>query len=319
MTKIEGLHARRRNFVKIAVSPAGLADGRRRMGAGEAHSDGLLAPVTGPLATSARTWSMPGSSTGTRPSIRRRPQGRVRHRRHHLQSRSGADPGAPSRPPGERQPAGRSAVRARGAGGRPGEQGNRVPLVMDSAGADSVTKWDSGATVVRTAVSASQIGIRSATTVQGARRQERDLHRSGLHLGPGSRARMMRTYTEAGGKIDRVIWNPIGTRTTARPSPRSRRIPARSSRCCRPDRVRLFEGLVRLRHGQEKEDLLRLLDAPGRAAQPDDRAVGMIGNSLHYAAGLDTPENKAFTPSSPSATTGCRPGSASRPTPRACG
>jgi len=113
---------------------------------------------------------------------------------------------------------------------------------MDSAGADSVTKWDSGATVVRTAVSASQIGIRSATTVQGARRQERDLHRSGLHLGPGSRARLMRTYTEAGGKIDRVIWNPIGTRTTARPSPRSRRIPARSSRCCRPDRVRLFEA-----------------------------------------------------------------------------
>jgi branched-chain amino acid transport system substrate-binding protein len=28
--------------------------------------------------------------------------------------------------------------------------------------------------------------------------------------------------------------------------------------------------------------------------QMDDRAIGMIGNSLHYAAGLDTPENKAF-------------------------
>ena len=28
--------------------------------------------------------------------------------------------------------------------------------------------------------------------------------------------------------------------------------------------------------------------------QMDDRAVGMIGNSLHYAAGIDTPENKAF-------------------------
>jgi len=26
----------------------------------------------------------------------------------------------------------------------------------------------------------------------------------------------------------------------------------------------------------------------------DDRAVGMIGNSLHYAAGSDTPANKAF-------------------------
>jgi branched-chain amino acid transport system substrate-binding protein len=28
--------------------------------------------------------------------------------------------------------------------------------------------------------------------------------------------------------------------------------------------------------------------------QMDDRAIGMIGNSLHYATGLDTPENKAF-------------------------
>ena len=33
-----------------------------------------------------------------------------------------------------------------------------VPLVMDTAGADNVTKWDRTPTVVRTAVSASQIG-----------------------------------------------------------------------------------------------------------------------------------------------------------------
>ena len=26
----------------------------------------------------------------------------------------------------------------------------------------------------------------------------------------------------------------------------------------------------------------------------DERAIGMIGNSLHYAAGLDTPKNKTF-------------------------
>jgi branched-chain amino acid transport system substrate-binding protein len=29
--------------------------------------------------------------------------------------------------------------------------------------------------------------------------------------------------------------------------------------------------------------------------QMDDRAIGLIGNALHYAAGLDTPENRAFT------------------------
>jgi branched-chain amino acid transport system substrate-binding protein len=28
--------------------------------------------------------------------------------------------------------------------------------------------------------------------------------------------------------------------------------------------------------------------------QIDDRAVGLVANSLHYASGIDTPENKAF-------------------------
>jgi len=55
MTKIEGLHARRRNFVKIAVSTAAAL-----LMAGGAWAQekpiriGLLAPVTGPLATSGK-------------------------------------------------------------------------------------------------------------------------------------------------------------------------------------------------------------------------------------------------------------------------
>ena len=39
-----------------------------------------------------------------------------------------------------------------------------VPVLMDTAGADNITKWDRTPTVVRTAVSASQIGHPSATT-----------------------------------------------------------------------------------------------------------------------------------------------------------
>ena len=60
------------------------------------------------------------------------------------------------------------------------------------------------------------------------------------------------------------------------------------------DRIRLFEAWFNF--GMDKkfkiyggywmqQDVL---------PQMDDRAIGMIGNSLHYAAGLDTPENKAF-------------------------
>src|ERR1044072_4939719 len=136
---------------------------------------------------------------GTGRHDRRRAQDRDRHRRHPLQSGSGADPGAPPRAAGEGTLHGRGAGGARGGGGwgggggklgarrrrraagavvleeRPwlgGRPGARyegpavaqvsketgVPLVMDAAGADNVTKWDRTPTVVRTAISSSQIG-----------------------------------------------------------------------------------------------------------------------------------------------------------------
>ena len=53
--------------------------------------------------------------------------------------------------------------------------------------------------------------------------------------------------------------------------------------------------------------------------QMDDRAIGMIGNSLHYAAGLDTPANKTFVDAFAKKHSACRPGSRSRPIQRAYG
>ncbi len=172
-----------------------------------------------------------------------------------------------------------------------------VPLLMDTAGADAVTKWDRTPTVVRTAVSASQIGhpwgdylyrelgLRNVTFIG----QD---YTWGHEVTLGA----VRTFTELGGKVAKIIWNPIGTRdygpTIAAIPPDSDGV---SAVVVGVDRVRLFEAWFNF--GMDKkmkiyggywlhQDVL---------PQMDDRAIGMIGNALHYAAGLPTPENQEFT------------------------
>lgn len=172
-----------------------------------------------------------------------------------------------------------------------------VPLVMDAAGADTVTKWDRTPTVVRTAVSASQIGhpwgdymyrelgLRNVTFIG----QD---YTWGHEVTLGA----VRTFTELGGKVARIIWNPIGTKDYG---PTIAAIPKDtdgvSAVVVGADRVRLFEAWFNF--GMDKK--LKIFGGywmhQDVLPQMDDRALGLIGNALHYAAGLDTPENRAFT------------------------
>jgi branched-chain amino acid transport system substrate-binding protein len=171
-----------------------------------------------------------------------------------------------------------------------------VPLVMDSAGADTVTKWDRTPTVVRTAVSASQIGhpfgeylykelgLRNVTFIG----QD---YTFGHEVTLGA----VKTFTELGGKVARLIWNPIGTKdygTTISTIPAD--TDGVAAVVVGADRSRLFEDWFNF--GMDKrhklfggywlqEDML---------PQVDDRAIGLVSNSLHYVSGIDTPENKAF-------------------------
>ena len=171
-----------------------------------------------------------------------------------------------------------------------------VPLVMDAAGADSVTKWDRTPTVVRTAISSSQIGhpfgeylykdlgLRNVTFIG----QD---YTFGHEVTLGA----IKTFTELGGKVAGLIWNPLGTKDygTTMSS-----IPAGTDGVAAfvvgADRIRLFEDWFSF--GMDKkhklfggywlqEDML---------PQIDDRAIGLVSNSLQYVAGIDTPENKAF-------------------------
>jgi branched-chain amino acid transport system substrate-binding protein len=172
-----------------------------------------------------------------------------------------------------------------------------VPVVMDTAGADNVTKWDRTPTVIRTAVSASQIGHPFGDYLYkelGARNVTfiAQDYTWGHEVALG----MVETFKAAGGKIAKIIWNPIGTKdygpTIASIDPGSDSVVAV---VVGADRIRLFEAWFGF--GMEKKYKIHGGYWMHQDALPqmDDRAIGMISNSLHYAAGLDTPENKAFT------------------------
>ena len=171
-----------------------------------------------------------------------------------------------------------------------------VPLVMDAAGADSITKWDRTPSVIRTAVSASQIGHPFGDYLYkelGARNVT--FIASDYTWGHEVAGGMVRTFTALGGKVNKMIWAPLAT-TDYGASLAA--IPADSDAVVAVvagvARIRLFEAWFNFGYDKKfklhggywlHEDAIPQIDA---------RAVGLISNSVHYVAGIDTPENKAF-------------------------
>lgn len=171
-----------------------------------------------------------------------------------------------------------------------------VPLVMDTAGADNMTKWDRTPTVVRTAVSASQIGHPFGDYLYkelGARNVT--FIGQDYTWGHEVTLGMIQTFKELGGNVAKLIWNPIGTKdygpTVASIAPGSDAVVAV---VVGADRIRLFESWFSFGMDKKFKIYGGYWMHQDALPQMDDRAIGMIGNSLHYAAGLDTPANKAF-------------------------
>ena len=171
-----------------------------------------------------------------------------------------------------------------------------IPVVMDTAGADNVTKWDRTPTVVRTAVSSSQIGHPFGDYLYkelGARNVT--FIAQDYTFGHEVTLGAVQTFKEAGGKVAKIIWNPIGTKdygpTVASIDPGSDAVVAV---VVGADRIRLFEAWFSFGMDKKFKIYGGYWMHQDALPQMDDRAIGMIGNSLHYAAGLDTPENKAF-------------------------
>jgi branched-chain amino acid transport system substrate-binding protein len=171
-----------------------------------------------------------------------------------------------------------------------------VPLVMDAAGADNVTKWERTPTVVRTALSASQIGHPWGEYLYNELKL-RNVTFIGQDYTFGHEVTLgaVRSFTEAGGKVARIIWNPIGTKDYG---PTISAIPADtdgvSAVVVGADRVRLFEAWFNFGMDKKKKIYGGYWMQEDALPQFDDRAIGMIGNSLNYAAGINTPENRAF-------------------------
>ena len=172
-----------------------------------------------------------------------------------------------------------------------------VPLVMDTAGADNVTKWDRTPTVVRTAVSASQIGHPFGDYLYkelGAR----NVTFIGQDYTWGHEVTLgaVKTFTgRSAARSRRSSGTRSAPRTMGRPSPRSRPdSDAVVAVVVGADRIRLFEAWFSFGMDKKFKIYGGYWMHQDALPQMDDRAIGMIGNSLHYAAGLDTPENKAF-------------------------
>jgi branched-chain amino acid transport system substrate-binding protein len=172
-----------------------------------------------------------------------------------------------------------------------------IPVVMDPAGADSVTQWSRTPTVIRTATSSSQIGHPFGDYLYkelGARNVT--FIAQDYTFGHEVTLGAVETFKQAGGKVAKIIWNPIGTKdygpTIASIDPASDAVVAVVGGA---ERVRLFEAWFNFGMNKKFKIYGGYWMHQDVLPQLDERAIGMIGNSLHYAAGLDTPENKAFT------------------------
>ena len=171
-----------------------------------------------------------------------------------------------------------------------------IPLILDPACADTNTKWDRTPTVVRTAVSASQIGHPFGDYLYkdlGGRNVT--FIASDYTWGHEVAGGMMRTYTEAGGKINKVIWAPLattdyGASIAAIPSDSDAVVVVLAG----VSRIRFIEAWYNFGYNKKFKLHGGYWLHEDAIPQIDDRAVGLISNTVHYVAGIDTPENKTF-------------------------
>ena len=171
-----------------------------------------------------------------------------------------------------------------------------VPVLVSIAGADELTKWKRVPSVIRTGFSASQtshpfgayaytdLGCRNATFIG-----------QDYTFGHENTLGAVATFKQAGGKVAKIFWSPIGTTDYG---PILGGIP-QDTDCVLPtvvgtDRLRLLEQWYDFGYDRKYKihgNYWLLADVLSEASE---RAVGLIGHSLHYAEGLETPEMKAF-------------------------
>jgi branched-chain amino acid transport system substrate-binding protein len=171
-----------------------------------------------------------------------------------------------------------------------------VPVLMSIAAPDDVTKWNRVPTVIRTGFSASQnahpfgdylykeLGCRNATFIG-----------QDYTFGQEETLGAINTFKSAGGKVAKIFWTPIGTGDYG---PVLGGIPTGTdcvvATVVGTDRNRLFEQWFDFGYDRKYKIYGNYWLLNDVLPEADDRAIGLISQSLHFAAGIDTPENKAF-------------------------
>ena len=171
-----------------------------------------------------------------------------------------------------------------------------VPVFVPVAGADEITQWKRVPTVIRTGATSSQTSqpfgewlaregsCKNVTTIGN--------DYTFPHEAIGG---ALATFKQAGGKVAKVFWSPIGT---ADYGPILAGIPAGTDcvvvAVVGTDRLRLLEQWYDF--GYDRKYKIHGLYWLMSDVLPEasDRAVGLIGASLIWADGLETPEAKAF-------------------------
>lgn len=275
--------------ILAAVAPPALAQEEIRIG--------FLAPLTGGLAKSGQDtvrghelfWEQNGNKVGTRPvrvivaDTACNPDNALNHARRLVHNEKVHLLVGPLC--GHEGPAVAQVSRETG-----------VPVLVPIAGADEITQWKRVPTVIRTGASSSQTsqpfgdwlfreaGCKNVTAIG-----------NDYTFGHESIGGALATFKQAGGKVAKTFWSPLGTTDYG---PILAGIPAGTdcviTTVVGTDRLRLLEQWYDF--GYDRKYKIHGLYWMMSDVLPEasDRAVGLIGASLIWADGLETPEARAF-------------------------
>jgi branched-chain amino acid transport system substrate-binding protein len=171
-----------------------------------------------------------------------------------------------------------------------------IPVLVSIAGADEITQWKRVPSVIRTGATSSQsahpfgdwlyreAGCRNITSIGN--------DYTFPHEAVGG---ALATFRQAGGKVAKTFWSPIGT---ADYGPVLAGIPAGTDcvmvAVAGTDRLRLLEQWFDFGYDRKHKIYGLYWLMSDVLPEASDRAVGLIGASLIWADGLETPEARAF-------------------------
>lgn len=171
-----------------------------------------------------------------------------------------------------------------------------VPVLVAISAADEITQWKRVPSVIRTGFSSSQVSHpfgAYAYTDLGCRNATFISH--DYTYGHENTGGAVATFRQAGGKVAKIFWVPLAT---ADYGPVLSGIPTDTDcvlvTLVGTGRIRLLEQWFDFGYDRKYKIHGSSWLMADILPEVGDRAVGLIGQSLHYTEGLESPEMKLF-------------------------